>query len=183
MGEVMKSDFNENFYIVAATIIPVFYLALVVQFQWLRRASWRLSREAERFQPARDDDENGLGLRGALRYLAISVVFIAGLLILTLGIRGEVNSVLALYRQADSSDDRQVTLAAIFVLIGAAGALPAWSMLLIFLSLLNVLSPLPKLAKLREWWYGMPEVPSHSTEEATAESIDKSDGTECQAPD
>jgi hypothetical protein len=169
----MKSSFDENFYIVAATVIPVFYLALVIQFSWLDRVTSRLSNEIEKSRiPYEDSSGSDLSFGGLLRHLFIGGALICGMVIVILGIRGEVVSVLVLYRQAEGNGDRGVTLLAILTLACAAGLLPAWTVLLIFLRYLNGFFSLTKLsADLHKWWIKEPdEIEATSVERSTPKS-------------
>lgn len=103
----MKEPFNANFYITAATLLPVLYIAIVLQG----------STYAILIKRAIDE---------WLKNLAIYwIVRIAAYVILSSWVIGEVLSVYALYEQSDSAGVRKLVLAAVVILILTASAGPA----------------------------------------------------------
>src|SRR5689334_1332513 len=110
----VKTGFNENFYIVAATTIPVFYLALVVQFPLISRITSQIYKSMEKLQDNSD-------IRTHIKTVGMVIGFagpaVIGASVILAGTRGEIVSVMAIYRQSDNGGDRQYVLLAIFTLL------------------------------------------------------------------
>jgi hypothetical protein len=171
----VKTGFNENFYTVAATTIPVFYLALAVQFSLISRITSQIYKSIEKLQ-----DNSGIRtyIKAAGMVIGFAGPAVIGASIILAGTRGEIVSVMAIYRQSDSGSDRQYVLLAIFILLGANILIPTWIVAVPLYRYAVSAFPILESRKLREWWYRVPnEEPPHSQEgEAAPENADNQDG-------
>lgn len=123
-----KQAFNADFYLTAATVIPILYLALTLQGQtyetMVRRAltDWRVVLSLPRGE---------LSWRRYLwrwwwHYVLFLSPTLAGSAILIAGVVGEWRAILALYNRSVSQGTSSVVLLALLVLVIAVTAFPAF---------------------------------------------------------
>jgi hypothetical protein len=154
----LNNGFNSNFYIVTATVIPVFYLALVVQAPMLNRIVSRLGKSSDRMWVYPTDKIGHarrypkVKLRSFILIGSSLVPFIVGAAALISSIVGEIDSVLALYYQSDNKYYRRATLTAIFVLLGATLLLPLWTMLVAYVRFHVYTLPKEERERLQDRW-------------------------------
>jgi hypothetical protein len=120
----MKDTFNSNFYITAATVIPVLYLALIVQANAVRDLLTRLDRAMQAKTKAQSQGSI-ISVLIILGFIAASAIWLASTVILILGIGGEVAAILVLYRQSDSDSVRNFVLVSTILLMVITTAGPA----------------------------------------------------------
>jgi hypothetical protein len=118
----MAKHFNADFYVTCATVIPVLYLAVVVQgrayepaLRASRRVIWAFA-AAEVARPSRLWMPVAFAA-GMLLSLAAYIVVIAGAL-------GEAYALVALYQESDHPHVRLLVLLATLLLVTAAAAGP-----------------------------------------------------------
>jgi hypothetical protein len=108
--------FNSNFYITAATVIPVLYITLIVQ---ARTVSDMLTR-FDRLMSAKIKGESHKTITLVIMTLGFAVAFTiwcVSAAILILGIGGEIAAILALYSQSDSDGVRLFVLVSTILLL------------------------------------------------------------------
>ena len=124
----MLNNFNSNFYIMTSTVIPVLYVALLVQFPAIGRILERLTDNLVKLR-------RGWAKRSFLHrrfYIIVGgfyIAFLAGVAILVLSVIGEIDSILALYRNSDNTGVRHSTLIAVIGLLVAALMVPSWTII------------------------------------------------------
>jgi hypothetical protein len=138
----MKDSFNSNFYITAATVIPLLYITLFLQGQMTQNLVRRFHDLSDRIDKVFEDwSTNGRtwisrSTAPIVRYLYEAVGGLLAVVIMVLplaGIAAEGFSLWALYYQADNNTMREVVL---------------WSML----GLLILVSANPTIAITRNLW-------------------------------
>lgn len=110
----MAKSFPTDFYVTCATVIPVLFLALVVQ-GGTYEAMLNTALHAARTLPRRNRDYAVAEIFPTVAYLT----FIAGL-------GGEALALLALYRGSDDRATRNIVLITTLILLADATAAPAW---------------------------------------------------------
>jgi hypothetical protein len=117
----LKDTFNSNFYMMTATVIPVLYLALILQapmmaivLAYLKEINDRLIRRndflaALLFWPT---------------YYGTMFLGIGGLALLYMGVGSEVVSILALFHESDNYSNRQFVLFSTIILLVVTVATP-----------------------------------------------------------
>jgi hypothetical protein len=174
-----KSSFNANFYIIVATVIPVFYVALIVQIplvatltEWLLKNFSDLQRRAREF-PVEGRWRNVPGRNLMLLWILFNVSTAIAILVLIIGIIGETNSIIALYHQADDTAIRKSCLRAIFALLYATLIVPVFTVSVAYLKFRLRIVPLRTRDTIEKRWrkfiYG---------EEQTKEKATADDGSE-----
>lgn len=111
--------FNSNFYFAAATIIPILFLAIAVQgrgYQNLLTILTPLNQQLDR------DDSPWYKHVAAIA--AVLVVGAIAFLILAYGVLGEIESVIALYRQKTGYNTGSIVLTGVIILIIATATGP-----------------------------------------------------------
>ena len=140
----MRDVFNANFYIVSATVIPLFYITLTLQgpmFEDLqhvaRRAGTSMDKAIKRFDTDIEYPSKwrrfAYGLHTWIMIVSwatiATVTFIFAGLIILAGIAGEIISLLALYHESDTPITRSFVL---WSMIGLLGLIPIRPALAIF---------------------------------------------------
>ena len=126
----MKNSFNADFYVTAATMIPVLYLALAVQgstlnaaLTWLYEAKASKRHTAERVAELNEEINRTYGTgAGSITATSPPVITVAFLVVLALGVSlifsvvGEFTAIrLLYYRQASSWQGQLVLYSAIIL--------------------------------------------------------------------
>jgi hypothetical protein len=106
--------FNADFFVTCATVIPVLFLALVVQ-GGTYESMLRSAVEAANREPGRGRD-------GAVSQLLPAVAYLT----LMAGVIGEAGALWALFNGRDTKTDRAVVLVTTLFLLTIAAAGPAW---------------------------------------------------------
>jgi GNAT superfamily N-acetyltransferase len=125
----VRSDFNADFYVAAATVIPVLYLALGVQGSMLTWVIARLNKSLRAMSRQRPDTplrQLALAGRVAVSYVLMTVA----LLILAAGVVGESAAILALYHQKGGPTTGRLVTASVIALLVLTAASPAWALIL-----------------------------------------------------
>jgi hypothetical protein len=128
-GEQMSSSFNANFYVAAATVIPILYLAITLQGSTFEDLMRRLRKALPENQPTgsrRTPLKSIVSLALTVLITVIAVVLIFG------GISAEFVSFVALYQQRSSSRMDRDVLALIGGLLVVVIAGPVIKFLLIY---------------------------------------------------
>jgi hypothetical protein len=112
-----KQTFNTNFYLAAATVIPILYLALTLQGPGFERFVRSLDETAGMNEPI---TRRSLTFKNIRKTGAVALM--SGLLFLSL--YGEWNAVLALYTGYAYPGTGRVVLVSLFALLIAAVAVP-----------------------------------------------------------
>jgi hypothetical protein len=118
--------FNADFYITAATVIPVLYLALTVQgtmFPWLVA---RLGKALEKMKGEVGSKAKLVKLLGTL--LGAYTAMTAAALIITAGVVGEIVALLVLVHRHDSTAARQIVFDSTVGLLVFTAAGPIWAL-------------------------------------------------------
>lgn len=110
----VANNFPSDFYVTCATVIPVLFLAIVVQ-GGTYESMLRSAKAAAQKLPRRQRDYAAAELLPAAAYLAL----IAGLI-------GEIGALIVLYNGSDTRTDRTVVLVATLFLLVIVAAGPAW---------------------------------------------------------
>jgi hypothetical protein len=110
----MGKNFPTDFYVTCATVIPVLFLALVVQ-GGTYEAMLRTARRAAQTLPRRNRDYAAAELLPATAYLT----FIAG-------VGGETLALFVLYRGSGDLATQEIVLITTLILLVVAVAVPGW---------------------------------------------------------
>jgi hypothetical protein len=113
-----QDAFNKDFYVTAATVIPLFYLALTLQGQTFERIIVRSIKEINRRTTS--------WRQAVFNLISVFVLGLAGIVIVSSGIAGESGAILALYNQSSSRTTDQLVLLSLFVLLIAVVTGPAF---------------------------------------------------------
>lgn len=121
------ASFNDGFYVAAATVIPVLYLALTIQGPMLPGLLTRLHKALETMRRP----QPGVPVRPwkllAALIVAYATMSIAAA-ILVLGVLGELGALRALAQRHDSAASQSVTLWSVVFLLLLTAAGPAWAL-------------------------------------------------------
>jgi hypothetical protein len=112
----MKTTFNSNFYLTTAAVIPVLYIALIVQANTMRDMLVRLNNAMH----AKITSEPSGPIALVLIILGLTAAFAIWLTsvgIVIFGIVGEIASILSLYNQSDSGTIRLLVLVSTILLL------------------------------------------------------------------
>jgi hypothetical protein len=136
----MKSGFNSNFYITAATIIPLLYITIILQASTVRDMQARLDRVMS--AKVKSESQNTITLVViTLGFVAAFVIWLTSAAILIVGIGGEIAAILALYYQSDSDSTRLFVLVSTILLLVVSTVGPALTISTAFMR------PIPKWAR------------------------------------
>jgi hypothetical protein len=135
----VNGTFNSNFYFASATVIPILYIAAIAQFPMVERIVTRLNEMTDRLtrpdpqptgspRPALGPNARLTALR--LIRLAYIVTFLAAAFIIWASIQAEIQSIVALYRQAGAN--QAGVLRAVILLIVASLLVPIWTLLSVY---------------------------------------------------
>lgn len=125
----MRSDFNSDFYVAAATVIPVLYLALGVQGSLLTGVITRLNKSLRVMSRQRPDTPlRQLGLVG--RVAVSYALMVVAILIVAAGVVGEGAALLALYHQKGGPASGRLVLGSLIALLVLTAASPTWALIL-----------------------------------------------------
>jgi GNAT superfamily N-acetyltransferase len=125
----MRSVFNSDFYVAAATVIPVLYLALGVQGSLLTGVIARLNKSLRMMSRQRPDTplrQLGLVCRVAVSYALMAVA----ILVVAAGVVGEGAALLALYHQKGGPGTGRLVLASLIALLVLTAVSPVWALIL-----------------------------------------------------
>jgi hypothetical protein len=132
----MRDSFNVNFYVVAATVIPIFYLTLTLQgpfFEDLQGLARTAGNATQKWLGKLSEDETReRGLRYRLRVLRVAYtwvtigtgLFFFGLLIVLASVASEGISLWSLLNETDSNAARQFVLWSMIALLGLMAIKP-----------------------------------------------------------
>lgn len=111
------NTFNANFYITAATVIPVLYLALTLQGNTYRdlMARWR---ETNRVSP--------FTLRAQARVVLVALIAISGAIAILQGVLGEYSALQALANEHAGDQTESNVFGACLLLLVMVAVGPAW---------------------------------------------------------
>ena len=126
----MNNTFNQNFYIVTATIIPIFFLALTLQGSFYgnlqSKADEGVKALAKALEETMANREPSLKMM-APGYIALGVAFFAFLIVFAAFV-GELFSLRALYYQNETDQAEAFVFWSTVGLILLTSAIPAWAM-------------------------------------------------------
>jgi len=166
----MNNNFNSNFYIVTATVIPVLYIALIVQFPMMDRIGKRLTENLDKLTKDVSPQLKLRRVKYSISVIGTSITFLIGAAIIISSINGELNSILALYRQSDDKGTRGGALLAVISLLIATLLIPTWTILTIY-ARFYIVAVIPKSLRerMRRWWqrtwHGIPNAEPQSSQE------------------
>ena len=123
----MKSTFNDDFYLVTATVIPLLYLALILQAPMIGRMLSAMGDAIDRMKDRRPKSVIVAFLIWGM-YYAWMLAGIAGFAILGIGVSSEVFGILALFHQSDTYTHRKFVLFSTVVLLLITLITPAWTL-------------------------------------------------------
>ena len=127
----MENTFNSNFYLAAATVIPVLYIALIVQANAVRDILTRLDHAM--YAKIRSESHSSIILLlMILGLIAAFAVWLVSVAILIFGIVGEITSIQALYHQSDSENIRFLVLVSTILLLAISTVGPALTVSIAF---------------------------------------------------
>jgi hypothetical protein len=112
----MKTAFNSNFYLTTAAVIPVLYVALIVQANAARDMLLRLD-HAMHEKIKRESQGSIVLVLMILGLAAACIIWLASVAIVIFGIVGETASILSLYNQSDSETIRLLVLVSTILLL------------------------------------------------------------------
>lgn len=120
----MNSAFNSDFYIAAATVIPVLYFALIVQADRVRDILTHLDQAL--YAKIKNESHTSITLIIiTLGFMVAFIIWLASAAILILGIGGEIAAIVVLYQQSDSHDVRLFVLITTILLLAISIIGPA----------------------------------------------------------
>jgi hypothetical protein len=118
----VDKNFNTDFYVTAATVIPVLYVAIAAQLPFVNRATkWLAS-----YSWKNASEEGSKALRVMAR-MATPVILIAASAVLVISVTAEIYSALALFSESDTHTIRLYVLASTIALLILAVLTPSWS--------------------------------------------------------
>lgn len=166
----MDKNFDSNFYVTTATVIPVLYVALAAQFALLDRVAIRFIANIS-LGPISRAGKGGPRIPrtrkswffSVLTYLMI--LFIGAVILFSL--IGEVQSLLALYRQSDNNATKAGVLRSVIGLVVCIVVGPLWTLLVIMVRFMvvPVLRSSPYAAYAPRWMQSLSAPRSHPTPE------------------
>jgi hypothetical protein len=167
----LNDSFNSNFYIMTSTVIPVLYIALIVQLpiigRIIRSASDNLDERLKGIQSNKNPFRMPVNLIVVLgSYLIALIVCI---LIIGASILGEIQSILALYYRSDDPTTRHSTLGCVISLLILAVLLPSFTVIveIMRVTIWVQISP-EKRERILKWWRKkLEEIPSTESESST----------------
>lgn len=129
------ADFQGDFYVTCASVIPVLFLAVAVEgrvYQWALSTSERAEKYSNTttrtvlgIEPPAQRPNVWQGAREQLADLAAMVLVFIALLIVFAGGLGEAMALLVLYQKSETPGDRVIVLVSTLVLVVAVIAGPA----------------------------------------------------------
>jgi hypothetical protein len=128
----MKQGFNTNFYLMATTVIPVLYVALIVQFPLIARITANLADEAEKLGtriPLQKSITLKKRIEPGLLVLGVVVTIAVGILIIEQTVLGEILGILAMFHQSNSQHVQESVLHSLYILLIINLFVPAWTVL------------------------------------------------------
>lgn len=122
---------NSDFYVVSATVIPVFFLALTLQGKQFEEAEKLMQTLTSSFKKLLDQVEKDIAAKSYSRDFwkiissgfAVSVIYLITLALLLISVLGEALAVWALYNEKANSETRVIVLTAILSLTCSIGLL------------------------------------------------------------
>ena len=118
----MDKNFNSDFYVTAATVIPVLYVAIATQLPFVRRATSWLA-----FYSWKNARINGSHALRAMALIATPAILVSACVVLVISVIAETESVLALSRESDTHTIRLIVLSSTIALLILAVLTPSWS--------------------------------------------------------
>src|SRR5947209_2251684 len=117
----MRGAFNADFYVTAATVIPVLYLALAVEGSALAEITTRLNRSVKAMAALKPDTPPrqlrlAAGLVGAYVLMAVAGVIVVA------GVAGEIAALLALYHRSATATAGKLVLLSMIALLAFIAA-------------------------------------------------------------
>ncbi|HEV3167664.1 MAG TPA: hypothetical protein VGZ22_26905 [Isosphaeraceae bacterium] len=151
----MASNFNSNFFFVSATVIPVLYIALLVQFPLIDRATKQLSEWGDMVDPP----ETGIPMWQFVLRVILEVIIrscnlllaVVGALIIALSLGGEILALLAMYRQSAAPNTPRGVLAIVIALLIATLLIPAWITILAIFRYFLIVIPKTFRDRVKNW--------------------------------
>lgn len=143
----MNRAFNENFYIVTATINPIFFLALTLQGSFYGRLMERVNNAVKALVKA-GKEKNTTWKTVVLAYIGIGVAGFA-MAILIAGFGGEFLALHALYNQSGSNHIQALVFWSTAGMIFITAAIPGWTVMHAY-SLMTVVSQKNLLVSLKD---------------------------------
>ncbi len=123
----MRTAFNSDFYVTAATVIPVLYLALGVQGSLLAGVIAGLNKYLRAMSQLRPNSiRRQVGL--VIRLVGAYVLMIAAGLIVGAGVAGEIAALLTLYHQSGTPVTGRLVLYSLIALLAFTAASPGWAL-------------------------------------------------------
>lgn len=122
----MRLTFNSNFYLTTATVIPLLYLALILQASIIGDILTKLNHAIEtvsKWRPRFDV----VGFLMYVIYIVATLLVAAATLIIVGGVVGEIIAITALFHQSDTQTQRQSVLNATIILLIATVLAPTWT--------------------------------------------------------
>jgi hypothetical protein len=145
----MNTNFNSNFYITTATVIPVLYVALIVQFPMMDRISKRLTEINDTLKARASSYPKRPSVRIFISSTSIFIIYLIGGGIIVSSLVGEIESILALYRQSDNKTIRSAVLLYTIFLLIATFFVPTWTILAIYA---RMMAPKELRERVRKRW-------------------------------
>lgn len=117
------------------TVIPVLYIALLVQFPLIGQTAKRLTDRMDKLKTTSDHSESWARSfktkrMADLAEFGVIITLVAGGLLIGSSIFGEIQSILALYHQSDTPATGRSVLICFIVLLVATLLSPAWTILI-----------------------------------------------------
>jgi hypothetical protein len=98
----VSPEFNANFYIVAATINPIFFLALTLQGSFYGGLIEKINDDTDKTVKA-TQDKRIMTFKDSLRVLIMDAALLVAIAIIVAGVGGEIVALVALYHQTAST--------------------------------------------------------------------------------
>jgi hypothetical protein len=126
-GAQVQQRLNTDFYVAAATVIPVLYVALTVQGTMVSGLLDRINHTLDKVGKLSSDSRNRQLRLLAAVILAQGAIVLIGIILLA-GVPGEMIALLALLRNSDTVLMRNAVLCSIAVLLVVTALGPVWAL-------------------------------------------------------
>lgn len=127
----MKDTFNANFYIVTATINPIFFLALTLQGTFYGGIIGRINDTVRGTIKAREAGRGVSGKEAGGAYIALGLTQVA-MATLVAGVGGEITALAVLYHQQAGSSTQAFVFWSTVGMISLTAVTPGWAVLRAF---------------------------------------------------
>jgi hypothetical protein len=121
----VSHEFNANFFIAAATVNPIFFLALTLQSAFYGGLAGKINSAAKTM--GKLQEENPASLKSVVaEYIGLGI-FSFAIIVLLVGFGGEAVALIALYKQSDDNGSQTFVLWSTIGMVLLAACIPGWT--------------------------------------------------------